>query len=134
MQHDRPYFAVRDGESREPPTLPRQRTAGASYCVRFFVPLRMSGSGEPHTLRAADVWPLDIRIRNVSGVAFTGTVPGPEVRLTNDRVGTGTLEVEVAAHGVGPESDWLEEPPVIDVTPANEPLLRSFREGRLTLR
>src|SRR5262249_12487304 len=108
--------------------------AGGTYCVRFFVPLRMSGDGEPHRLHVASIWPFDIRIRQVSGVAFDGTVPGPEVRLPNDRPGSGTLEVDVAAHGVGPGADWLEEPPVLEVTPANEQLLELFRADRVTLR
>jgi hypothetical protein len=94
----------------------------------------MSGTGEPHWVRASDIWPLRIRLRQVSGVSFDGSVPGPEVRLTNDRPGSGTLEVEVSADGVGPDSDWLEEPPLIEVTAANEHLLELFRQGRVTLR
>ena len=134
VQHDRPYFPVDKREMPAPGALPSYQPPGRTYCIRFFVPLRMSGSAEPHWLRVSQIWPFRIRISQVSGVAFDGTVPGAEVRLTNDRPGSGTLEVEVSAHGVGPDSDWLEEPPVLEVTPAHEQLLEPFRRGRVTLR
>ncbi len=134
VQHDRPYFPVDKIEFPAPGRLLSYQPPGGTYCVRFFIPLRMSGSGEPHWLRVSEIWPLRIRIRQVSGAAFDGTVPGPEVRLINDRPGSGILEVEISSRGIGPDSDWLEEPPLIEVTPANEHLLELFRQGRVTLR
>ena len=134
MNHSRPYFPVDRVEARAPGSLFSYHPRGATYCVRFFVPLRMSGTGDAHWLRVSQLWPLDIRIRQVSGVSFEGAVPGPEVCLSNDQAGRGTLEVEVSAHGIGPESDWLEQPPVIEVNAANEHLLEPFRHGRVTLR
>jgi hypothetical protein len=125
MNHQVPYFPVDKVEAPPP---------GATYCIRFFIPLRMSGTGEPHWLRVPQLWPLDIRIRQVGGVSFDGALPGPEVRLRNDRAGDGALEVEVSAHGIGPGSDWLEQPPLIEVTAANEHLLEPFRHGRVMLR
>jgi hypothetical protein len=92
----------------------------------------MSGTGEPHWLRVQQLWPLDIRIREVSGVAFDGTVPGPEVRLSNDHPGAGSVEVEIEAHTIGP-NPFIEQPPVIEVTAENEHLLDAFRHGHVTL-
>jgi hypothetical protein len=132
VRHERPYFPV--VEVRASDSLFSYQPPGATYCIRFLIPLRVAGTGEPHWLRVTDLWPLDTRIRQVSGVSFEGALPGPEVRLSNDRPGTGTLEVEVSAHGIGPESDWLEQPPLIEVSSANEHLLEPFRHGRVTLR
>lgn len=127
VRHDRPYFPF--------DTLPAVPTVpGASYCVRFFVPVRTPGSGGPQWLRTPEIWPLRVRIRDVTGVSFDGAVPGPEVRLRNDAAATGTVEVEVSAHGIGPESDWLEQPPLLEVDAANEALLEPYRQGRVTLR
>jgi hypothetical protein len=136
MRHDRPYFPVRAAAvvdvPRDEPAAFRHPTA--TYCVRFSVPIRTSGSGRPHWLRVPDLWPLHARIRAVSGVVFEGALPGPEVRLDDDAPATGTVEVEVSAHGIGPESDWLEQPPLLEVDAANAALLEPFRRGRVTLR
>jgi hypothetical protein len=56
------------------------------------------------------------------------------VRLANDAAGAGTLEVEVSAHGIGPDADWLEEPPLLEVDAAHAPLLEPFRRNRVTPR
>lgn len=134
VQHDRPYFPVDKVETPAAGGVFGDQEPGTIYCVRFLIPLRMSGTGEPHWLRVPLLWPLDARIRNVTGVAFAGVVPGPEVRLSNDRVERGTVEVDLSAHGLGPESDWLEQPPLIEVSSPNEHLLEPFRQGRMTLR
>ena len=133
VRHDRPYFPV---DKAEPPPgrLSSFQPPDATYCIRFFVPVRTSGTGDPHWLRVPELWPLDLRIRQVTGVSFEGALPGPEVRLRNDRRETGTVEVEASAHGIGPESDWLEQPPLIEVGTANEMLLELYRDGRVTLR
>lgn len=133
VQHDRPYFSVDKTEAPVPDRLLSYQPQGGTYCVRFFIPLRLTGTGEPHWVRVSDIWPLRIRIRQVDGATFDGTLPGPEVRLANETPGSGTLEVEVSSDGVGPESDWLEEPPVIEVTSENAHLLEPFRQGRITL-
>ena len=137
MRHDRPYFpatpaAVVDVPPADGP--PMSHAAGATWCVRFFVPLRTSGSGEPHWLRVPPLWPLQARIRAVTGVSVEGALPGPEVRLPNDAPAAGTIEVEVSAHGVGPEADWLEEPPLVEVDAAHAMLLEPFRQDRVTPR
>lgn len=130
MRHDRPYFSVDTVDVPAPSLSP----PGSTWCVRFFVPLRTSGSGEPHWLRAPELWPLHVRIRAVTGVSFDGALPGPEVRLSNDARATGSIEVEVSAQGVGPEADWLEQPPLVEVGAAHEMLLEPYRQGRATLR
>jgi len=134
VRHDRPYFPVDTVEAPAPSRLLSSQVPGATYCVRFFVPVRMSGTGESHWLRVPQLWPLRARIRHVTGVSFEGALPGPEVRLSNDRRETGTVEVEASGHGIGPESDWLEQPPLIEVDTANEMLLEPYRHGRVTLR
>ncbi|MEO6025370.1 MAG: hypothetical protein ABIR79_00700 [Candidatus Binatia bacterium] len=134
VRHDRPYFPVDTIDVEAPGDRSSLYPAGSTWCVRFFVPLRTSGSREPHWLRAPDLWPLHVRIRAVTGVSFDGALPGPEVRLSNDARATGTVEVEVSAHGVGPEADWLEQPPLVEVGAANEMLLEPYRQGRATLR
>jgi hypothetical protein len=70
----------------------------------------------------------------VTGVSFEGALPGLEVRLNNDERGTGTVEVEASAHGIGPEADWLEQLPLLEVGAANEILLEPYRQGRVTPR
>jgi hypothetical protein len=134
VRHDRPYFPVDTVESPAPGRLLSYQVPGATYCVRFFIPLRMSGTGGPHWLRVPELWPLHVGIRQVTGVSFEGVLPGPEVRLNNDERATGIVEVEASAHGIGPESDWLEQPPLLDVGTANEVLLEPYRQGRVTLR
>jgi hypothetical protein len=136
LQHDRPYFPVGpidvvDVPTHEPAAF---RHPTSTWCVRFLVPVRTTGSGEPHWLRVPQLWPLQVRIRDVTGVAFDGALPGPEVRLGNDAQATGTIEVEVSAHGLGPDARWLEQPPLLEVTAANEALLEPYRRGRVTLR
>lgn len=130
MRHDRPYFPV-DPASDAPS---RVQPPGATWCLRFFVPLRLSGTGETHWLRVPQLWPLHARIRQVTGASFDGALPGPEVRLRNDEHATGTVEVEVSAHGIGPEADWLEQPPLLELSAANEALLEPYRQGRVTPR
>jgi hypothetical protein len=134
LRHDRPYFPVNELDGADSGSSARFRPIGATWCVRFFVPVRMSGAGEPQWLRVPDLWPLHTRIREVTGVAFEGPLPGPEVRLSNDARASGTVEVEVSAHGVGPEADWLEQPPLLEADAAHEMLLEPFRRGRVTLR
>ncbi len=129
LRHYAPFFPL-DGPDVA-------RTGGpsngeASYCVRFFIPLRMSGTGEAHWLRVEPLAPLDIRIRDVDGVSFDGTVPGPEVRLRNDAAGAGTVEIEIEAHTFGP-NPFIEQPPVMEVIDENQHLLDAFRRGRITL-
>jgi hypothetical protein len=134
VRHDRPYFPVVDVEVPAAASPTTSQPSGPPYCIRFFVPVRMSGNGEPRWLRVPGLWPLQARIRQVTGVAFEGTLPGPEVRLIDDRATTGIIEVEASAHRIGPESDWLEQPPLLEVGPANEMLLEPYRRGRVTLR
>jgi hypothetical protein len=83
-------------------------------------------------MRIANQWPLQIRITRVSGVDFEGPLPGAEIRLLDTRAATGTIEVEVSSTGLGPAADWLADPPIIEVTAANEHLLTPFRDGRIS--
>jgi hypothetical protein len=48
-------------------------------------------------------------------------------------VSTGTLEVDISAHYF-PAASWWEEPPIIELTAANEHLLAPFRAGRASIR
>ncbi len=132
LKHGAPFFPVRsaDGAAGDGSISEQQRQT--TYCVRYFVPLRMSGTGEAHWLRVHQFWPLQIRILRVSGVPFEGTVPGVEVRLPNDHPGSGTLEIETEARAFGP-NPFIEQPPVMDVTADDEHLLDAFRGGRVTL-
>jgi hypothetical protein len=132
MRHSAPFFPIEGADAAragEPASDPER---AATYCVRVFIPLRMSGTGEAHWLRVENDWPLDIRIQRIDGVPFDGTVPGPEVRLSNDHRATGTVELEIEAHAIGP-NPFIEQPPVIEVTAENEHLLDGFRRGRVTL-
>jgi hypothetical protein len=134
VRHDRPYFPVDTVDVPASGSPLSFQPPGATWCVRFFVPVRTSGSGEPHWLRVPQLWPLHVRIRQVTGVSFEGALPGLEVRLNNDERGTGTVEVEASAHGIGPEADWLEQLPLLEVGAANEVLLEPYRQGRVTPR
>ena len=102
------------------------------YCVRFSIPVHTFGSGRRHVVRVVEQWPARLRIRQVIGVQFLGELPGAEVTLLDDHVSTGALQVEISAHYV-PAASWWEEPPLIEVTAANEHLLAPFRAGRASI-
>jgi hypothetical protein len=106
---------------------------GNTYCITFTVPLRSTGAGVPHLVRVVEQWPLSLRITRVDGVDYEGTLPAAEVRLPDRRAAEGTLEVQVVGEGLGADADWLEDPPLIEVTAANEHLLEPFRQRRATL-
>ncbi len=129
-----PYFPIDREESQVPGQMFSYHPTGRTYCVSFSIPVRTVGSVIPHVVRAVELWPLRTQIRRVHGVAFEGKLPGPEVRLVDDRAATGTIEVEVARDTIGPDADWLEQPALIEVTVANEHLLEPFRTGRTSLR
>ena len=133
LRHLPPYFEV----DREEPVVGTTFSflrLGQKYCILFSIPLHTSGSRVPHIVRVSEQWPLHVRIRRVEGVDVEGPLPGAEVRLVDDRAATGSMEVEVSSDGLGPLSNWLEEPPLIEVTAANEHLLQPFRERRASLR
>jgi hypothetical protein len=136
VRHDRPYFPVDKIETPAAGSLFSYQPSGTTYCIRFSIPLRLSGTGEPHWLRVPELWPLPLqtRIRQVTGASYDGIVPGPEVRLHNDQRGSGTVEIEVSARAFGPESNWLEQPPLVELDDANEHLLELYRHGHLTWR
>lgn len=89
---------------------------------RFEVPVRLTGRGVPHTIRATNQWPARWRITAVRGVDFEGTVPGVEIRLADTEASTGV--VEFAFDPFSPP--WLWIPPVLEVSDGNEHLLESF--------
>jgi hypothetical protein len=134
LRHWTPYFALDKAESEAPGKMFSYQPTGNKYCVLFSVPLHTSGSRVPHIVRVADLWPLRTRIVGVTGVDFEGELPGSEVRLVDDRESTGSLEVEITRDGLGPDSDWLQNPPLIEVTASNEHLLEPFRGKRIALR
>lgn len=133
VRHRRPYFPVDKDETPGPGQLASYQPQEGSYCVVFFVPVRTDGSGVAHLVRVFEPWPLRAQIRSVSGVDAEGTIPGPEVRIPNRHPASGMLEVTVTGPRLGPAADWLEEPPLIEVTEANEHLLEPFRNRRVSL-
>src|SRR5207253_10276285 len=117
-----------------PPSASRTFTANerlGKYCTLFFVPLHTFGSGVPHKVRVVDQWPLHLRTSRVNGIAFESVLPSADVELFDTRQATGTLEVEMSSDGFGPPSDWLEDPPLVEVTAANEHLLKRFEHASM---
>jgi hypothetical protein len=129
LRHVQPFFRV-DGDSS---WTPFGSAMGQQYCAVFLIPLHTSGVHVPHIVRAVEPWPLQVRIRRVAGVDFEGELPSMEVRLLDDREATGVMEVEVSSDGFA-HSYWLEDPPLLEVTAANEHLLEPFRHRRTSLR
>jgi len=74
---------------------------------------------------------LDSDISRVSGIPFQGALPGPDVELLDTRQATGTLEVQVSSDGFGPASEWLEDPPLVEVTAANQHLLKTLAHASM---
>jgi len=103
------------------------------YCVAFSIPVHTVGSGGRHVVHVAEQWPARLQIRQVTGVHFLGTLPAKKVTLVDDQMSTGSLQVDISAHYF-PAASWWEEPPLIEVTAANEHLLAPFREARASIR
>jgi hypothetical protein len=130
-----PYFQVDRDALPVPGKAFGNAAAGRRDCTWSSIPLHTSGSGVTHIVRVLDEWPWHLRIRRVSGADFEGPLPGAEVRLVDTRESTGTLEIEASCDRRVPGLDcWLEDPPLIEVTAANEHLLEPFRRGRTSLR
>jgi hypothetical protein len=130
ISHLPPYFAIDRHKPDRPGELFAYERSGR-YCTLFFVPLHTVGSGVTHAVRVVDQWPLHLRITRVSGIAFEGALPGANVALLDTRQATGTLTVAMSSDGPGPPSDWLEDPPIVEVTAANEHLLKRFERASM---
>jgi hypothetical protein len=102
-------------------------------CIRFSIGLRTPGSGVPHIVRVVPQRFWNFRIARVSGVDFEGETPGAEVRLLDNGKSTGTMEVELEPTSfLSDPFDW-GEPPLVEVTGANERLLGLFRDDRMVM-
>lgn len=132
VTHVPPFFQDRVEEDREPGRMYSFQPAAGPYCMVLSVPVRTPGAGVPHIVRVADQWPLEIRIERIEGVDFEGELPADEIVLEDRRAASGTIEVLVRSAGLGPDADWLADPPLIEVTRANEHLLEPFRAGRMS--
>ena len=130
VSHRPPYFGINKHKPDRPGEIAANSRSGR-YCTLFLVPLHTFGSGVPHMVRVIDQWPLHLRISQVSGIPFQGALPGPDVELLDTRQATGTLEVQVSSDGFGPASEWLEDPPLIEVTAANQHLLKTLAHASM---
>ena len=133
LRHDPPYFGVDRPEPLRAGKSFSYQPVGNTYCITFTVPVRTPGDGVAHLLRVVDQWPLTLRITRVEGVEFEGELPSAEIRLPDQRAGEGSIDVQVIGEGLGADADWLEDPPLIEVTAGNEHLLEPFRRLRATL-
>ncbi len=130
VSHRPPYFGINKHKPDRPGEIAANSRSGR-YCTLFLVPLHTFGSGVPHMVRVIDQWPLHLRISQVSGIPFQGALPGPDVELLDTRQATGTLEVQVSSDGFGPASEWLEDPPLVEVTAANQHLLKALAHASM---
>lgn len=133
LRHDPPYFAVNRAESLRAGQSFSYQPIGNTYCITFTVPVRTPGAGVAHLLRVVEQWPLTLQITRVRGVEYEGDLPAAEIRLPDRQPGEGVIDVRVVGEGLGADADWLEDPPLIEVTAGNEHLLEPFRRLRATL-
>jgi hypothetical protein len=122
LPHNWPYVEFGD-------LLPTDLAGGAEpQRARFEVPVHTPGSGVPHIVRTPNRWPASWQIVRVTGVECEGTIPGPEIRLPDNREQTGVVELEF--DGLTPRDlPWVWLPHVIEVAQENEHLLEPFRRG-----
>ena len=133
LRHDPPYFGVDRSEPLRAGKSFSYQPVGNTYCITFTVPVRTPGAGVAHLLRVVEQWPLTLRITRVEGIEYEGTLPAAEIRLPDRQAGEGSIDVQVVGEGLGADADWLEDPPLIEVTAGNEHLLEPFRRLRATL-
>lgn len=130
LSHLPPFFTAARVDAGGAGAASSPAHADGRYCVTFSLPVRTPGEGVPHLIHVSEQWFQTTEIVRVTGVAFEGELPGPEIRLLDDREAVGTLEVQVTSEGFGPGADWLSDPPLVEVDTANEHLLKPFRTGR----
>ena len=133
LRHDPPYFGVDRSEPLRAGKSFSYQPVGNTYCITFTVPVRTPGAGVAHLLRVVEQWPLTLRITRVEGIEYEGTLPAAEIRLPDRQAGEGSIDVQVVGEGLGADADWLEDPPLVEVTAGNEHLLEPFRRLRATL-
>ncbi len=103
LPHNWPY--VRFGDP-----IPWQRNAtDEAATVVYQVPVHTPGRGRAHVVRLPSEWPATWAITRVSGVDFTGTLPGAEIRLTDQRAASGIVELTFTSPLPG-DLPWVWRP------------------------
>jgi hypothetical protein len=115
------------------PYLDKPIVRSTDSCLIYAIPIQTPGSHVPHILRVVDHASWQARITRIDGVEFRGELPASEVTLVDERESTGTMEVELSPQGFLVDGFNLGEPPMIEVTAANEHLLAPFRRGGFIL-
>jgi hypothetical protein len=123
ISHRRPFVEFGD-PLPNPDRLPPR--GARTWDIHFEVPVKTVGRGAAHIVRTANEWPAQWRITRVSGVEFSGTVPGPEIRLADSQEAAGVVEFEYTAAAPGP-APWLWIPHVVEVAEENEQLVAVLR-------
>jgi hypothetical protein len=107
------------------PSDGRDRTGdeGIVYAVPVYTP----GRGKAHVVRVPSEWPATWRIIRVSGIEFTGDVPGSEIHLPDRQPASGVVEFEFRSPLPG-DLPWVWRPHAVEVDEADAAVIRALRE------